>query len=625
TSYIKPKTYFGLGTTGHVESKHYSPKNNEVIEFLNSNFQFPRKTANAEELAIRCPACRPRKGTYYTARIRTDKGTFKCTECETVGLWYEYTRRFNDSELSKLFSTIESLGFRSNFSKPKEEIERYSTLMKDYPEIIKWFEKSKGLTQETLEAFKVGVAKYHNIDPSNSLREEFCITFPRSAPYYNRADQIEPDNQIVRIKAWSTESEETIAFDPPGTVTGLFGYHLVPHHGEEVILAGSEFDAMAAYQETKIPSTCLPHNSYQLSIEVLPLLERFSKIYLWFDDDVAGQDAAEKFAEKLGIERCLIVKTLNGQLDGPVNAQQALEAGKDLKEIIKSAKPLQHEQIIGFECLRDSVYRELVNPDQVQGIQSIDLPGLNQVLKGHRRGELTIFTGTTGVGKTTVLSQLSLDYCRSGVNTLWGSFEIPNVRLAKKMLQQFAGKALTLEKIKEFPLWAEKFQQLPMYFLKFFGSTELTKVTDAMEHAIYAFDVQHIIIDNLQFMLAEQARYHNDRWELQDRTVGTFRRIATERNVHITLVVHPKKDEREFLDLNSIFGSAKVTQEADNVIILQRRITENGEIRYLDIKKNRFDGTLAAIPFEFDHESLKIRQLTKVDHDSRLKTRRKAH
>ena len=41
-----------------------------------------------------------------------------------------------------------------------------------------------------------------------------------------------------------------------------------------------------------------------------------------------------------------------------------------------------------------------------------------------RRGELTVFTGRTGSGKTTFLSEYSLDLCMQGVNTLWCSFEV---------------------------------------------------------------------------------------------------------------------------------------------------------------------------------------------------------
>ncbi|CAG8555336.1 11307_t:CDS:2 [Ambispora gerdemannii] len=609
--------------SGGFTSKHYTPRPGEVLEFLHKHYQFPRKTGDTFLFRIRCPSCRPQKrGTLYTAVINVQKGIFQCDSCSGKGSWIDYVKLVSKSDSFQVLSTMDlSAGNKTTFSVSRAKIENYPRQLLEYPIIMNWCKTEKGLTFDTLQDYWIGSAKYNNTNPSNNAefstnKDQVCITFPRTAPFFLDPQATdEPTVRVVRVKACEIESGELVAFDPPTSEAGLFGYHLVQSDTEAIILAGNEFDAMAAYQETKIPATCLPNNTYQLPLEILPLLERFAKIYIWLDDDVAGQDAAEKFAQKLGINRCSIVRTLGGDLDGPVNASEALAAGKDLKEILRKARPLEHEQIIGFDHLKDAVYRELVNPNQVRGVQSTDLPGLNQILKGHRSGELTVFTGPTGIGKTTILSQISLDFCRSGVSTLWGSFEIPNVRLAKKMLQQFAGHELTAE---EFFQTTERFQQLPMYFLKFFGSTDLTTVVDAMNHAIYAFDVQHVIIDNLQFMTADQGRFH-DRWELQDRTVGTFRKFATERGVHITLVVHPKKDDREFLDLNSVFGSAKITQEADNVIIVQRLVVDDDEIRYLDIKKNRYDGTLAAIPFEFDNESCKIRQLTRNEHDRRAK------
>lgn len=43
-------------------------------------------------------------------------------------------------------------------------------------------------------------------------------------------------------------------------------------------------------------------------------------------------------------------------------------------------------------------------------------PKLNNILKGLRRGEVTVFTGPTGAGKTTLLSEMSLDLCMQGVS-----------------------------------------------------------------------------------------------------------------------------------------------------------------------------------------------------------------
>ncbi|KAJ1977765.1 hypothetical protein H4R34_003459 [Dimargaris verticillata] len=323
-----------------------------------------------------------------------------------------------------------------------------------------------------------------------------------------------------------------------------------------------------------------------------------------------------RIVNKLGIDRCLMVSSRGGSTSGPLNAAEALCKDYDFQAILDKARPMGHDQIMDFTSLRDAVHQEILHPMDVAGVQSRDFPQYNAILKGLRPGELTIISGTTGVGKTTLLSHLSLDFCQSGVSTLWGSFEIPNVRLAKKMLYQLANKDLS-RRPEEFDYWADRFEQLPLYFLKFFGSTEANTVVDALKHAVYAYDVQHVLIDNLQFMMTGQGRGY-EKWDLQEMALNTFRQFATENNVHVSLVVHPRKerDERGKLDINSIFGSAKITQDADNVVLIQKvgdvtssKANEYGDAiatRYLDIQKNRFDGTLGKIYLSFNDDSLRI-------------------
>ena len=50
-------------------------------------------------------------------------------------------------------------------------------------------------------------------------------------------------------------------------------------------------------------------------------------------------------------------------------------------------------------------------------------------------------------------------------------------------------------------------------------------------------------------------------------------------------------------DRNFHPSDLQATQEADNVIILQRGEMEG---KYIDVRKNRFDGTLGQIPVMFD-------------------------
>lgn len=53
---------------------------------------------------------------------------------------------------------------------------------------------------------------------------------------------------------------------------------------------------------------------------------------------------------------------------------------------------------------------------------------------------------------------------------------------------------------------ADRFQALPLSFMRFHGGTDVDAVLDAMDYAVYANDVQYIILDNLQFMLTRDVR-----------------------------------------------------------------------------------------------------------------------
>jgi hypothetical protein len=166
------------------------------------------------------------------------------------------------------------------------------------------------------------------------------------------------------------------------------------------------------------------------------------------------------------------------------------------------------------------------------------------------------------------------------------------------MIRQLAAMDLSTSP-ESFDYWADQFEKLPMYFQTFYGSTDVTKILNIIDYSIYAHNVTHIVLDNLQFMLSGQGRGF-ERFELQDDLISKLRTLATEKNVHISLVIHPKKtDDGDDLSINSIFGTSKSTQESDNIYILQNR---NG-FKIIDIKKNRFDGEIGKVALAFDKDS----------------------
>lgn len=285
-----------------------------------------------------------------------------------------------------------------------------------------------------------------------------------------------------------------------------------------------------------------------------------------------------------------------------------------LSSLISGARCMKHPSILTFADLKDDIFKELTD-FAVNGVQWTRFPKLNEHLKGHRPGELTIVTGPTGCGKTTFVSEYSLDLCEQGVPTLWGSFEIKNVRLAKMMLSQSCRKDVVGIEKSEFDKESNRFNRLPLYFMKFHGQTDVDQVMDAAQHAVTTQRIKHLIIDNLQFMLGLNVDSNFDRFLKQDYLISCLRQFATRNNCHITLVAHPRKEKEEMdLSNNSLYGGIKASQEADNVIIIMNKFHARYKCsKYLQITKNRYNGSLGVVPLYFDKNSLCFSNSKSVD------------
>ncbi|PVZ98472.1 hypothetical protein BB558_001513 [Smittium angustum] len=647
---------------------------NEMKNLFILTCQYPKPGLKKNELTVKCPNCSPGKPikTSYTAKIDVEALKYSCSSCFSTGTWDEYSiaAKKKLGQRSKAIGALSTKTLEKNSYFDENNIrteldhqtriktvEQLCINLKSDKILLKKLTGSKknelGFDIKTIEKYNVGAitvdsdtkldinnTKSQNVEdieldsskPKKITKNEHsqpdsekitCFAFVSTALKMdieqiisNNVDENSIEFTPTLIKAVSTNANvvKTIDMDDISQNHGLFGFHTVPLDSSEVILTGDEFDAMAAYQMTGIPAVCLPTSSFQLPINVIGALDRFEKIYIWLEDSYLGREAAETLSKKLGVDRSLIIHNRE-ILDGKSTKPVQLLSKKDVivEDILALARPVQHEKIMSFRLLSGSVAYELMNPDLIKGVPSKTLPEYNNIIKGLRPGELTIFSGSTGIGKTTVLSNLSLDFCKSKVSTLWGSFEIPNVRLASKMLTQYAGENLK-ENQSLINLWTQRFNSLPLYFLKFHGSTNPDTVLETMRHAVYAYDVKHIIIDNLQFMMSMQHStkgFSGDKYEAQDLAIANFRKFATDEHVHITIVVHTRKEQPGTqLDLNSIFGSAKVTQEADNVIMLQKssRLASSNK-RYLDVLKNRYDGTLGKIHFQFDPDTYLIKPI----------------
>jgi len=590
--------------------------------------------------------------------------------------------------------------------------------------------KERKLSLTVCERYGVGVAvQQFPSAVTGQWEDNTCVTFPWIE--FTATAAGEKSHAIRRIKYRSLDTKGKQRILPKGGAWGFFGWHLVSEaqssagtvtasasraggndgssssssssgsetmsnssEGERtenaIIITEGEYDALAVAQAIsdyrpscvsqmwvqRTPVVSLPNGCNSLPVELIMKLEKFSKIYLWLDNDSSGIAASANFTRKLGIHRCFLVKPLENcviqpkdandiirysdpdrvesasvsdesstsiigreftpkkpgrprkkssasssppgsktgindrSATGGVSREQYMRNVELMMEMLHQAQPVRHDRVVSFSDIKHDVLRSLVRGSmtEYEGTLCTSLPTINDITKGFRRGELIVFSGPTGSGKTTLLSQMSVDFASQGIPTLWGSFEIQNVRLAQKMLHQYNSsllrqnhedvvisasdldtprkkrrpRALTAE---NFKMVADDFEQLPFQFLNFHGGSSLGDVLDAMDYAVYKHDIQHIILDNLQFMMpggtgAEafkgggssavlgKSSFNNNfntsysdisrytagldvgtkfspisKFETQDLAIQAFRKFATINNVNVILVIHPRKED----------------------------------------------------------------------------------
>lgn len=535
--------------------------------------------------------------------INKTTGYFTCVKCKSYGEW---------AALHKLYDSLSS----KKKTKRDDLLEMKSTVngIHPYPKELKLKETLHPVYTKSEEEISMLLQQFHLPCTDKEVLKQLGACLDSSGDsMYIALRSIDDLIAGYRVLSRNSTDETTLLGAEQCGLIILRPERLVPPKpsskevkaSTSVVLVTSVADAMALVKAgVKRHIICLPYGISMLPIEILPMLESYSKITFWFRNCTGIWDAIRCFSNKLNAKRCFAVKP-NSRISSPF---AAYENGENLVTILSEARAIHVEDITSFKSLRSEVMSEMMNIGKVEGVKWRCFPLLNNFLKGFRRGELTVLSGSTGSGKTTLMSQYSLDLAEQGVNTLWGSFEIPNHRLARTLLTQLAGIPLP-ENMDRFDEFADRLEKLPMYFLKFHGQNSLDKVMRVLEHAQYVYDIGHVIIDTVQFMMGvSEDSCGADRFWRQDNIIAAFRNFATLYNCHVTLVIHPRKERAgDELGLNSVFGGAKATQEADNVLMLQDYREIKGGL-HLKILKNRFCGEVGKVPLEFNKASLRFTQ-----------------
>lgn len=207
------------------------------------------------------------------------------------------------------------------------------------------------------------------------------------------------------------------------------------------------------------------------------------------------------------------------------------------------------------------------------------LPGwdrLNGILGGFRAREFTILCGSTGSGKTTLLANWARGFMLAGKRCFVMSVETGPLDFIKRTMSAYVGKDLN------------KGVSIDQQSLKVFHDQHgyafssdgmfLSLYDNRISHEVVIQDIiwhkekkncEFVFIDNLNFLLEVVSDHRQI--EMMDRVVHDLIMLCKRLDVHVVMVMHPKKTEHGRVESEfDIKGSSTAVQEAHNVLLFNR-------------------------------------------------------
>jgi twinkle protein len=246
-----------------------------------------------------------------------------------------------------------------------------------------------------------------------------------------------------------------------------------------------------------------------------------------------------------------------------------------------------------------------------------------------RSGELTIWGGINGHGKSMLTSQVALDLCMQDQRVCIASLEMKPEKTMLRMVKQAAGENRpNAEFIRSMHSWTDN----RLWLYDHTGSVKPQKMLAIVRYAVENFKIEHFVIDNLMKCVPGDDDYNG-----QKDFVNSLTAIAQDTGVHIHLIAHVKKGGSEY-DRPGKFdikGSGSITDLADNLFIVWRNkrkeAVQDGKLKvpakeldavqaepdcYLSIEKQRNGDWEGVFGFWFDSLSMQY-----VERDRQLPRR----
>lgn len=345
----------------------------------------------------------------------------------------------------------------------------------------------------------------------------------------------------------------------------LFGWQAISQDVRTIIITEGEIDALS-WHSFGFPAVSVPfgggkggkHNWIESDYE---RLERFERIYLSMDMDETGEDAANEIAGRLGVHRCyrvcLPMKDANACLAGGVSADVMAKA-------LKEAREFKPEELNRPSAYLDEVIDLFYPKDDERKGYTMPYERLAREDLYFRPAELTLWSGSSGHGKSQVLSDCIPHWMQEGGVVCLASLEMAPRQSLKRLIKQTGN----VDRPTDGYLRAcMSYLDESLLIYNKVGKASVTHMLEVFDYAHSRYGCDIFIVDSMM-----RLGVASDDYTGQEKAVYQMVDWVISRNVHIHLVAHARKSERGGgpAGTEDVKGASEIGSNAFNIITIWR-------------------------------------------------------
>jgi twinkle protein len=280
---------------------------------------------------------------------------------------------------------------------------------------------------------------------------------------------------------------------------------------------------------------------------------------------------------------------------------KGVRLGTVLEHLI-NATDFKPANLINSADVEKDLIEKIKHPDKFYGI-STPWDDLTKILRGWRERELTIWTGNSGAGKSSILNEVVINLLRKKQKyvIVMASMEMAPTSYLRWMHMCINKKP----NLNEQDIINNRELLNNLWMIDCQGEIEPDFLFELFEYAAQKYGATHFFIDSLMKInlpirdeLSHQKKFINDLIE----------KIAVKYDGHVHLVAHPRKgdSDKSQPDKVDVSGSVNITNLAHNVLSMWRPDDEyrakhtSSPDSVLFVKKNREWGTMGSVNLLFD-------------------------